>query len=322
MLRESILSLTFDIEMCTNFPYWTSIWDHCKGLIDDETHRYINDILNIARKENVRFQFFLLGRSFKNYKNVNLFKNIIREGHSIGNHTYNHINIKAKRFKQLQTFYIKNQKLLKGFKNVFEVIRYEIEKTNVLIQKKLRVNVIGFRAPYGFENGIKDFPKLQYFLLEKGFKYISSQYNFPVGKVSDIIIPGGFLTKSNSMNLKKYKPQMKELELALKWSIKNLQPYKYSNGLLEMPMMGLTDVWAFRLLDLDKSEWLHLINLAIHYAHKNSLICSLVFHPAILAVKDPHLETIKFILEEARRESIKVLTNDDIVHILKENKNK
>jgi len=81
------------------------------------------------------FNFFLLGRSFKNYKNVNLFKNIIREGHSVGNHTYNHINIKAKKIKQLQTFYIKNQKLLKGFKNVFEVIRYEIEKTSILIQK-------------------------------------------------------------------------------------------------------------------------------------------------------------------------------------------
>jgi len=116
MLRESILSLTFDIEMCTNFPCWTSVWDHCKGLIDDGTRRYINDILNIARKENVRFQFFLLGRSFKNYKNVNLFKNIIREGHSVGNHTYNHINIKAKKLSNYRHFILKIKNYLKVLK--------------------------------------------------------------------------------------------------------------------------------------------------------------------------------------------------------------
>lgn len=320
MLREPILSLTFDVEMCTNFPYWNSTWDDRKGLIDDGTRQYINSILDIAKKENVKFQFFLLGSSFRNHENINLFKNIVCRGHSIGNHTYNHINIKARTFRQLQIFYVKNPNLLKSFKSIFEIIRHEIEKTNILIQKHLGIYVKGFRAPYGFKNGIKDILGLQHFLLEKGFEYVSSQYNFPMRNISDMINPGGFINKTRIYKPKIYKSQIKEVEMALKWSIKNLQPYRYPSGLLEMPIMGLTDVWAFRILDLSKSEWLHLMDCAIKYIHQNSLICSLVFHPAILAVRDPKLETIKFILEEAKRKSCKILTNDDIAYAFRKNK--
>ncbi|MEM2178733.1 MAG: polysaccharide deacetylase family protein [Candidatus Methanomethylicaceae archaeon] len=216
MFKKPILSLTFDIEMCTNFPYWTSIWDDRKGLIDDGTRQYINSILDIARKENVKFQFFLLGSSFRDHKNVSLFKNIVYRGHSIGNHTYNHINIKTKTFKQLQIFYVKKPNFLKNFKNVFEAISYEIEKTNILIQKRLGIDVKGFRAPYGFENGIEDMPRLQHFLLEKSFEYVSSQYRFQIRNISNMINPGGFINKTRINKSKICKRKIKELDEKLK----------------------------------------------------------------------------------------------------------
>ena len=52
------LSLTFDVEMCTNFPYWTSQWNHRKGAIDEDSKLYMGKMLDVAEKYGVKLQFF------------------------------------------------------------------------------------------------------------------------------------------------------------------------------------------------------------------------------------------------------------------------
>ena len=48
------LSLTFDVEMCTNFPYWTSQWNHRKGAIDEDSKLYMGKMLDVAEKYGVK----------------------------------------------------------------------------------------------------------------------------------------------------------------------------------------------------------------------------------------------------------------------------
>src|SRR5579872_470149 len=43
------ISLTYDIEMVTNFPHWEDIWDHRKGALDAVTCQYVGKLLDLAR---------------------------------------------------------------------------------------------------------------------------------------------------------------------------------------------------------------------------------------------------------------------------------
>ncbi|MFD2892525.1 polysaccharide deacetylase family protein [Flavobacterium chuncheonense] len=47
-------------------------------------------VLDILKQENIKATFFCIGENIK--KNPDIFKRILSEGHSIGNHTYNHLN--------------------------------------------------------------------------------------------------------------------------------------------------------------------------------------------------------------------------------------
>ena len=88
------LSLTFDVEMCTNFPYWTSQWNHRKGAIDEDSKLYMGKMLDVAEKYGVKLQFFLVGTALED-PNIDYLKRMVAEGHAVDNHTYNHVNVKA-----------------------------------------------------------------------------------------------------------------------------------------------------------------------------------------------------------------------------------
>jgi peptidoglycan/xylan/chitin deacetylase (PgdA/CDA1 family) len=58
---------------------------------DDGPHRGVTDrVLDILKAENVRATFFCVG--YHAEENPELIQRINREGHSVGNHTYDHIN--------------------------------------------------------------------------------------------------------------------------------------------------------------------------------------------------------------------------------------
>ena len=98
------LSLTFDVEMCTNFPYWTSQWNHRKGAIDEDSKLYMGKMLDVAEKYGVKLQFFLVGSALED-PNIDYLKRMAAEGHAVDNHTYHHVNVKAKDIPRLQPVY-------------------------------------------------------------------------------------------------------------------------------------------------------------------------------------------------------------------------
>lgn len=101
-------------------------------------------VLTILKEENIKATFFCIGDNIK--KHPEIFQRIISEGHSVGNHTFNHLN----------GWKTKNEKYLKN------INLYEIEhQKNTLKNNKL------FRPPYG-----KIKPSQAVFLRKKGYKII------------------------------------------------------------------------------------------------------------------------------------------------------
>ncbi len=106
-------------------------------------------VLNELKKHNAKGTFFCIGDNIK--KHPAIFSRIIKEGHSIGNHTYNHLN----GWKTSKANYIKNTILCES------IISNTIEKPQQLKSLKL------FRPPYG---KVKSNQAKQ--LLKRGYKII------------------------------------------------------------------------------------------------------------------------------------------------------
>ena len=288
------LSLTFDIEMCSNFPYWTSVWDHRKGAIDEDSKLYMGKMLDVADKYGVKFQFFLVGKALED-PDIDYLKRMTAEGHAVDNHTYNHVSVKAQDIPQLQPVYASAPWRAAGL-TALECIEREVRQTSTAITEKLGVAPTGFRTPGGFNNGLDDVPAVQEVLSDAGMQYASARYYFPV-------------------DTEKKRPAAEVLNQAMEASIDALQPSRYPNGLPELPLAGITDIWAFRVLDLDRWEFIDVLKRGIDHAHANRQVLSLCFHPPVLAVRDPHCDMLDIVLRYALEKpgGCWVTTNQEMV---------
>lgn len=88
--------------------------------------KYTTAILDILKDKGVKATFFVVGQQVGKYPEV--MKRIVDEGHAVGNHSYNHPNMKK----------LDRAKIEK-----------EIDDTDALIYKAIGFNTDLFRAPYG-----------------------------------------------------------------------------------------------------------------------------------------------------------------------------
>lgn len=105
---------------------------------DDGPHPEVTpDVLRILREKNARATFFLVGDNVSKYPGI--FRMITDDGHTIGNHTYNHLN---------------------GWKTPPGEYAENAARCNEFFTTDL------FRPPYG------RFTPSQYFLLRKKYRFI------------------------------------------------------------------------------------------------------------------------------------------------------
>lgn len=113
---------------------------------DGPTPEVTNFVLTELKKHNAKATFFCIGKNIKNHPKI--FKTILSEGHSVGNHTQNHLN----GWKHTSKEYVEN------ISNCENVISSSVEKSKI---SKL------FRPPYG-----KIKPSQARALQKKGYKII------------------------------------------------------------------------------------------------------------------------------------------------------
>jgi hypothetical protein len=265
--------------MCTNFPYRNSIWDHRKGQIDAETRAYTIVQNAIAEQHQVKLTYFLVASALED-SDISYLQEMARAGYEIGNHTYSHVNVTATRVGDLRGIYA-TQPALVGERDVHGVVRDEIVAANRLIKQKLGVTPVGFRTPYGFSDGLDQQDWLRTALLDQGFLYASSRYF------------GWDLWDERLANV-----GMNEARILT--DLRAAQPYRYSDGLWEIPIATPTDNHVFRPWRWPLNRWIELVKQLIDVSYEHGLLFDLCCHPAILAACDPESATLITAIEHAR----------------------
>ena len=146
------IAITLDLEMSRNFPKWEDThWDYEKGNLDEATKQYTVEACRRVKQRGGCIHCFCVGRVLEQ-EDVSWLSNIAEEGHPIGNHTYDHVNVLAKEPGSLQFRFKRAPWLIRGSKPG-DVIRDNIRLTTQALKQRIAVDNRGFRTPGGFSNG-------------------------------------------------------------------------------------------------------------------------------------------------------------------------
>ncbi|MDZ4286842.1 MAG: polysaccharide deacetylase family protein [Prosthecobacter sp.] len=277
---KALVAITLDLEMARNFPRWEDThWDYEKGNLSEAVKGYASEAARRVKAHGGLMHFFLVGRALEQ-DNVDWLKEIIAAGHSVGNHTYDHVNVKARKPAEIQFRFQRAPWLIEGHE-ASAVIRENIRLASAAMQSRLGIAPRGFRTPGGFANGLTDSPALQKMLLDLGFSWVSSKYpahpNSKAGNAPDATVIAGIL---------------KTQEMA--------QPFRYPSGLIEVPMAPISDVGAFRNGRWKLESFLQVTKASLEHCIQNRLCFDFLSHPSVLGVMDPEFRAIEMICETVK----------------------
>ena len=279
--EKAFIAISLDLEMARNFPRWEdSHWDYEKGNLTDEVKHYALEAARIVKANGGRIQFFLVCRALEQ-ENVDWLKELIREGHPLGSHTYDHVYLLAKKPEEIQYRFQRAPWLIEG-KTSAQIIAENIQLATAAMKHRLGIAPAGFRAPGGFAEGLSGRADIQKILLDAGFTWASTKY--PAHPNSE---PGGELTPAILDGIVK--------------SQTAAQPFVYPSGLVEIPMSPISDIGAFRNGRWNLDQFLKSTQLSVDWAIRNRAVFDFLGHPAVLSAKDPDFRTIRAICDAVNR---------------------
>jgi hypothetical protein len=272
---KALIAITLDLEMSRNFPTWDQThWDYEKGNLDTETKRYALDAACRVKSNGGVIHFFALGQTMEQ-DDLGWLHEIAAQGHPIGNHTYDHVNVKATRGKDIQFRFRRAPWLIEG-QTPLEVIARNIRLAAAALKARIGVEPSGFRTPGGFSSGLADRPDLQALLMKLGYTWVSSQYPaHPIGRVGQ--------------------PPDRATIAGIVAAQEHAQPFVYPSGLIEIPMSPISDVTAFRSGRWPLDGFLAAIRSAIIWAIERQAVFCFLGHPSCLTVADPQFRTIELL---------------------------
>jgi len=263
--------------MSRNFPTWeTTHWDYEKGNLNAETIRYTVEAARRVKARGGRLHCFVVGRTLEQ-ENVDWLRELAAAGHPLGNHTYDHVNLKATRLDDVQFRFRRAPWLIAG-RAPLDVIRENIQLATAAMKSRLGVAPAGFRTPGGFAGGLADRPDLAELLQSLGFGFVSSQY--PGHKIGP---PGAGPTSADIDSI-----------VAAQAAA---QPFVYPCGLVEIPMSPISDIGAFRTGRWKLEDFLRVIRAALERVIARGEVFDFLGHPSCLYVVDPQFRTIDLICD-------------------------
>jgi peptidoglycan/xylan/chitin deacetylase (PgdA/CDA1 family) len=279
--NRALVAITLDLEMSRNFPTWEQThWDYEKGNLNEETKRWTVEACRRVRQAGGLVHCFAVGRVFEQ-ADVSWLRGIVEAGHAVGNHTYDHINVKAQWPEAIQFRFQRCPWLIEG-KTVEQVVRENIQLTTSALRTRIGVAASGFRTPGGFVNGLGGRQDIQRMLQNLGFSWVSSVY--PEHAVG---------------------PVHKEPRAAVLQSIvdaqRRAQPFVYPSGLVEVPMSPISDIGAFRNGRWRLDWFLNAVRQSLDWCIAKRAVFDFLCHPSCMYVVDPEFRTIKLICELVQR---------------------
>ncbi|MSU36066.1 MAG: chitin deacetylase [Pedosphaera sp.] len=275
--KQALIAITLDLEMARNFPRWEdSHWDYEKGNLNAEAKRYAVEAARRVKAHGGRIHFFAVGQVFEQ-ENVDWLKDLNMDGHSIGNHTYDHVNVLATKPEDVQFRFKRAPWLIEG-KTSAQVIRENIQRCTDAMRTRLGFSPAGFRTPGGFADGLNGRTDVQQMMLDLGFKWVSCKYPaHPYGN------PGEAATAHVLEGIVKAQSAA--------------QPFVYPSGLMDIPMSPISDVGAFRNARWKLDDFLRAIRLGVEWAIEHRAVFDLLSHPSVLYPSDPEFKTIELVCE-------------------------
>src|SRR5262245_51011779 len=169
------VAITLDLEMSAQYPKrGITEWNYEKGNLDEPTKKYAVEAARVAKQRGGVIHFFCVGRVLEQ-PTVDWLREIAAAGHPIGNHTYDHVNVKATTPAHTQFRFQRAPWLVEGM-SARQIIERNVRITNNAMATRLGLQPNGFRTPGGFHNGLDDRPDIQQMLLDIGFSWVSSKY--------------------------------------------------------------------------------------------------------------------------------------------------
>lgn len=291
---QALVAITLDLEMARNFPKWEDgHWDYEKGNLDGATKAYAVEAARRVRARGGVVHFFLVGRALEQ-PDVAWLKGIAEAGHPIGNHTYDHVNVRATRADDIQYRFTRAPWLIEG-KEPADVIRENIRLCTAALRSRLGVEPAGFRTPGGFADGLADRADIRRMLLDLGFSWVSSKYPAHLPGDPGAEPPAG-------------------VRQSLLDALPSAQPFAYPDGLVEVPMAPPSDIAAFRTGRWKLESFLDTIRAGVEQAIERRAVFDFLGHPSCLNVTDPEFRTIDLIcdLVEQSRGGAKLTDLDTI----------
>jgi peptidoglycan/xylan/chitin deacetylase (PgdA/CDA1 family) len=274
---KALIAITLDCEMSRNFPNRADLhWDFEKGNLNQESKDYCVEAARRVKARGGVIHFFLVARALEQ-ENIDWLTALINEGHPIGNHTYDHVNVHAKTLADVQPRFRRAPWLLQG-KTVPEAIRENIDLATQAMRARLGIAPAGFRTPGGFPRGLRDREDLQRMLQECGFNYVSS------------LVPPHPNTRNGQRPDEKVFQGLVEAQPAA-------QPFVYPTGLVEIPMSPISDIGAFRTGQWPLADFMAATRRSVEWAIEHRAVFDFLCHPSCMYVVDSKFQTIDLICE-------------------------
>ncbi|HJT32920.1 MAG TPA: polysaccharide deacetylase family protein [Pirellulales bacterium] len=274
--KRAQIAITFDLEMSRDYPRrGMTHWDYEKGNLDEPTKRYAVEAGRLVKEAGGRMHFFCVGRVLEQ-PDVEWLKSLAAD-HSIGNHTYDHVNVTAATAEETQ-FRFRRARWLVAGRSAEEVIADNIRLTRLALKQRAGIDEIGFRTPGGFAEGLAPHPRIQEMLLSLGYRWVSSKYP----------------AHDNMLDGASPPPRVFESILAAQ---RAAQPFVYPSGLVEVPMSPISDVTAFRSGRWRRADFLEAIRRAVEWAIETKSVFDFLAHPSCLVVEDPEFESVRLICD-------------------------
>jgi peptidoglycan/xylan/chitin deacetylase (PgdA/CDA1 family) len=271
------IAITLDLEMSRNFPAWEDThWDYEKGNLDTETKRYAVEAGRRVRERGGRIHYFCVGRTLEQ-EDVSWLVQLAKDGHPIGNHTYDHVNVLATKPEDLQFRFQRAPWLIEG-RTPAEVIRENVRLTTLALKKRIGIDNRGFRTPGGFQDGLNGREDVQKMLLDVGFTWVSGKY-------------------PRHANSQPRKEPSAEVYDSIVRAQAEAQPFAYPTGLIEIPMSPISDIGAFRTGRWRLEWFLEAIRRAVRWTIEHKAVFDFLAHPSCLVVADPKFRAIDLVCD-------------------------
>ncbi|MDB6028393.1 MAG: putative xylanase/chitin deacetylase, partial [Verrucomicrobiales bacterium] len=112
--KKALVAISLDLEMARNFPNWEdSHWDYEKGNLSDNAKNYAVEAARRMKAAGGVIHFFLVASALEQ-EDVSWLQEIVKAGHSIGNHSYDHVNLLAQKPEDVQFKFKRAPWLIEG----------------------------------------------------------------------------------------------------------------------------------------------------------------------------------------------------------------